>query len=90
MLPIRHLALTSVAATLLLAACATTSEPATPPVAVAPAFQAQLLEDVRILSSDEMAGRDTGSPGGEMARNYIVGRLGAPGVAPPDMPLFPP
>ncbi|MFC7379896.1 M20/M25/M40 family metallo-hydrolase [Brevundimonas sp. GCM10030266] len=82
---IRLLALSSVTASLLLAACATTSEPAAPPVAVAPAFQAQLLEDVRILSSDEMAGRDTGSPGGEMARNYIVGRLEALGIAAPAM-----
>ncbi|MDQ8029032.1 MAG: M28 family peptidase [Brevundimonas sp.] len=85
MRPIRLLALSSVAASLLLAACATTSEPVAPPAAVAPAFQAQLLEDVRILSSDEMAGRDTGSPGGEMARNYIVGRLEALGIAAPRM-----
>ena len=86
MLPIRRLALTSVAASLLLAACATTAPaPATPAAPAVPAFQAQLLEDVRILASDEMAGRDTGSAGGEMARNYIVGRLEALGVAPPAM-----
>jgi len=85
MRPIRLLALSSVAASLMLAACATTSEPAAPPASVVPAFQAQLLEDVRILASDEMAGRDTGSAGGEMARNYIVGRLEALGVAPPAM-----
>ena len=85
MLPIRRLALTSVAASLLLAACATPGEPAAPAVPAAPAFQAQLLEDVRLLASDEMAGRDTGSAGGEMARNYIVGRLEALGVAAPAM-----
>ncbi|WP_439471395.1 M28 family peptidase [Brevundimonas sp.] len=83
MLPIRRLALTSVAASLLLAACATTSAPVAPPAPAVPAFQAQLLEDVRILASDEMGGRDTGSAGGEMARNYIVGRLEALGVAAP-------
>ncbi|RZJ42803.1 MAG: M28 family peptidase, partial [Brevundimonas sp.] len=85
MLPIRRLALTSVAASLLLAACATPGEPAAPAVPAVPAFQAQLLEDVRILASEEMAGRDTGSAGGEMARNYIVGRLEALGVAAPAM-----
>jgi len=86
MLPIRRLALTSVAASLLLAACATTAPaPVAPAAPAVPAFQAQLLEDVRILASDEMAGRDTGSAGGEMARNYIVGRLEALGVAPPAM-----
>ena len=85
MLPIRQLALTSVAASLLLAACATTSAPVAPPAPAVPAFQAQLLEDVRILASEEMAGRDTGSAGGEMARNYIVGRLEALGVAAPAM-----
>lgn len=85
MLPIRRLALTSVAASLLLAACATTSEPVAPAAPAVPAFQAQLLEDVRILASDEMAGRDTGSAGGEMARNYIVGRLEALGVVAPAM-----
>ena len=47
------------------------------PVA-APAIQAasqQLLEDVRILSADDMEGRDTGSAGGERARAYIASRL---------------
>jgi hypothetical protein len=86
MLPIRLLALSSVAASLLLAACATPAPvPVVPTAPVAPAFQAQLLEDVRILASDEMAGRDTGSAGGELARNYIVGRLEALGVAAPAM-----
>lgn len=85
MIPFRRLALSSVAASLLLAACATTPQPTLPVAPAAPAFQAQLLEDVRILASDEMAGRDTGSAGGELARNYIVGRLEALGVAAPAM-----
>lgn len=80
-----RLFLSCAAASLLLAACATTPEPAAPVAPAAPAFQAQLLEDVRILASDEMAGRDTGSAGGEMARNYIVGRFEALGVAAPIM-----
>lgn len=75
---------------LMLSACSGLFGPvsSSPSVAAAPAQTAmhvQLLEDVRILSADEMQGRDTGSPGGEMARNYIVGRLEALGVAPPPM-----
>ena len=56
------------------------------PVAPAPvaAGPSQLLEDVRILSADDMQGRDPGSEGGERARAYIVARLEAIGVqAPP-------
>jgi hypothetical protein len=73
------------AVALLLAACAAPAGAPPAPPAAAPAFQAQLLEDVRILASDEMQGRDTGSAGGEAARNYIVGRLEALGVQPPMM-----
>lgn len=81
-----RLFLSTAAASLLLAACApTVVAPVAPVVPAVPAFQAQLLEDVRILASDEMAGRDTGSAGGEMARNYIVGRLEALGVVAPAM-----
>lgn len=56
------------------------------PVAPAPvaAEPSQLLEDVRILSADDMQGRNTGSESGERARAYIVSRLEAIGVqAPP-------
>jgi hypothetical protein len=80
-----HHALSSAAAALVLASCAPTETAPTPTVEMAPGFQTQLLEDVRILASDEMAGRDTGSPGGEAARSYIVGRLEALGVAAPAM-----
>lgn len=67
-----------------LAACGTTAEKPTPPTpAVIPAASQQLLDDVRILSADDMEGRDTGSPGGERARAYIVGRLEAMGIAAP-------
>lgn len=85
----RPLALsTALAGALMLSSCAGLFGPATPPAVVAPALtpmQAQLLEDVRILSADEMQGRDTGATGGEMARNYIVGRLEALGVTAPLM-----
>nr|WP_316626991.1 M28 family peptidase [uncultured Brevundimonas sp.] len=58
----------------------------TKPVAVAPTtvsvVSGPLLDDVRILSGDDMQGRDTGSAGGERARAYIVSRLEAMGVQP--------
>jgi hypothetical protein len=69
-----------------LAACAG-METATPaPETAAPAASAdyaQLIADLRILSADDMEGRDTGAPGGERARAYIVSRLEALGVAAP-------
>lgn len=75
---------------LLLSACRT---PVPAPVEIEPASVAapsiavpeQLLADLRILSADDMEGRDTGSPGGERARAYIVSRLEALGVEAPPM-----
>jgi hypothetical protein len=81
---------TALGGALLVSACGSLfgSEAPPPAAAAAPApsaMHAQLLEDVRILSADAMQGRDTGAPGGEMARNYIVGRLEALGVVAPPM-----
>lgn len=85
---LRALALSS-AAVLILSACGTTGEPAAeaeaPATTAAAASNDQLLADVRILSADDMEGRDTGAPGGERARAYIVSRLEAMGVAAPPM-----
>jgi Zn-dependent M28 family amino/carboxypeptidase len=84
----RFLALsTALAGALLVSGCGGLGSRAIAPGAAAPPspVQAQLLEDVRILSADDMEGRDTGSPGGERARAYIVGRLEALGVAAPLM-----
>ena len=71
-------------AALIVSGCAAVPATApTAPSAVAP-VSSQLLEDVRILSADDMQGRDTGSEGGERARAYIVSRLEGMGVqAPP-------
>jgi hypothetical protein len=80
--------LTAIAAALTLAACETTTTPAetaAPPVAASPADYTQLMDDLRILSEDDMQGRDTGSEGGAKARDYIVGRLEALGVQPSPM-----
>ena len=79
--------LTAIAAALTLAACETTTptESGTPPAAASPADYTQLMNDLRILSADDMQGRDTGSEGGAKAREYIVGRLEALGVQPSPM-----
>jgi len=45
-------------------------------------FSAQLLEDVRVLSSEAMAGRATGTPGAECAREYLERRFEAIGLEP--------
>ena len=73
-------------AALVLSGCvAAPAAPVAPtPAAAVETGPSQLLEDVRILSADDMEGRDTGSPGGERARAYILSRLEAIGVqAPP-------
>ena len=41
---------------------------------------ARLLEDLRILSADDMQGRQAGTPGGEKARAYVVERFKASGL----------
>ena len=84
----RHLrlaALSPLAAVLLLSACETAAPPQAPAAPQPSAMHAQLLEDVRILAADDMQGRDTGAPGGALARAYIVGRLEALGVEAPAM-----
>jgi Zn-dependent M28 family amino/carboxypeptidase len=84
MRPFRVLIVSSAAFAVTATACAPVSPPppkAAPPVPVA----AQWLEDIRILAADDMQGRDTGAPGGEKARDYIVGRLESLGVAAPPM-----
>lgn len=81
----RPLAALSSLAVLLLAACAAPQSAPAPAPPQPSATQAQLLEDVRILSADDMQGRDTGAEGGSKARAYIVQRLEALGVAAPAM-----
>ena len=53
--------------------------------ATAPAIRvdaAQIFNDVDKLAADDMEGRLAGSPGGEKARAYVLGRLKQAGVAP--------
>lgn len=68
-----------------LAACAPQPVVSSPPMAATPAQLTpaqQLLEDVRILSADDMEGRLAGTPGGLKARAYIRGRMEAIGLDP--------
>lgn len=81
----RFAALSPLLAAALLNACAAPRPVEPTPPAGPTVAQQQWLDDIRILSADDMEGRDTGSPGGERARTYIVGRLEALGVAPPAM-----
>lgn len=39
-----------------------------------------LMQDLRVLSADDMQGRATGTPGGARARAYVEGRLAALGL----------
>ncbi len=69
---------------LLFAACAPQTSPDTPITQEpqAASLADKLLEDVLILSADDMQGRMVGSEGGAKARAYLVGRLEEIGVAP--------
>ena len=80
---IRPTACSLLLAALLIGGCTPVS-PATVAGAptASPVVSSPLLDDVRILSGDDMQGRDTGSVGGERARAYIVSRLEAMGVQP--------
>ena len=81
--------LSVIAAALTLTACESLGSVETPPTAApveaSTADYAQLMDDLRILSADDMQGRDTGSEGGAKAREYIVSRLEALGVQPAPM-----
>lgn len=69
------------AALLTLSACAMPTVETAPAVEVtALVAESQLITDLRILSADDMEGRDTGAAGGARARTYIVSRLEAMGV----------
>ena len=43
-------------------------------------FQSQLLSDVKYLSSDQLGGRETGSPGNDIAQYYIEQRFDSLGL----------
>ncbi len=43
---------------------------------------ATLLDDLRILSADDMEGRKFGTPGGARARAFVIARFKATGIAP--------
>lgn len=69
-----------------LVACGQTPKPSrakTPPAEVSSSINArQLLDDVKILSSDRMEGRKAGTPGGVRARAYVTQRFKESGLKP--------
>ena len=80
---LRRFAVLTSASVLLLAACAAPQSGSAPAAPQPSAMHAQLLEDVRILSADDMEGRGTGSEGSARASAYIIQRLEALGVSAP-------
>lgn len=66
----------------LLLASAALALAVTAPVHAAPKPGAHALDDVRILSADDMEGRAVGTPGGAKARAYIVKRFNEIGLRP--------
>jgi len=69
-----------VAFALLLTLCACASAP--PPAVQTAAPADRLLEDVRILSADDMEGRKVDTPGSAKARAYIEQRFAEAGIEP--------
>jgi Zn-dependent M28 family amino/carboxypeptidase len=65
-----------------IAAVAWVSQSALPAVTSRVIDAPRLLEDLRVLSSDAMEGRQIGTPGGEKARAYVIARFQASGIAP--------
>ncbi|MBR9825771.1 MAG: M28 family peptidase [Alphaproteobacteria bacterium] len=81
-----RLILTSISCAVLMAACSTqlAATNATPEETSADISidQAQLLDDLRILSADNMQGRGAGSEGAALARAYIIDRYEEIGISP--------
>lgn len=86
--PARLLSVAALAMALAVAlpACKRTADPATPDGDAAPQSQdpaAQRIEaDVRYLADDRMQGRETGTPGYDLAADYVARRFIDSGLAP--------
>ena len=63
-------------------ACCTPETTLQPAASAPPAVVDQLLDDVRILSADDMQGRSIGTPGSAKARAYILDRFRQIGISP--------
>ena len=69
--------LTLLCFSLILITCARQAEEAAPATET---VQEQALKDVEYLASDELQGRETGTPGNEMAQRYIENRFDSLGL----------
>ena len=69
--------LTLLCFSLILITCARQAEEAVPATET---VQEQALKDVEYLASDELQGRETGTPGNEMAQRYIENRFDSLGL----------
>jgi len=79
----KYMAVTAVAAVLGLAWLLRSTAPLGVYRAQAKQFDAQrALEDIRVLASPEFQGRETGTPGAELAAEYIAGRMEEIGLFP--------
>lgn len=61
---------------------ATTSTFAQSPASAIPIARETLLQDLRVLSADDMEGRLVATPGGARARAYVISRFKAVGIEP--------
>lgn len=75
----KNILLTAGLAALVLAGC---SKPAETPAPEAHADKARLEADVRYLSSDELEGREAGTPGYDKAASYVADRYSELGLKP--------
>lgn len=78
-----RLLLTSISCAVFMAACSSQSAPGAMEMGAADGIdRTQLLEDLRILSADEMQGRGAGTAGAALARAYIIDRYEEIGIEP--------
>lgn len=74
-------ALPALLTVLALAACAAPPQTEPPgPVSAAAVDSATLMRDISVLAHDSMEGRLVGTPGGERARRFLLGRFGEIGL----------
>src|SRR5689334_15779469 len=66
----------------LCASCASSQQPRPSATSSPPFDVAQLRADIRFLASDLLSGRRAGTPGYDIAAEYVASRLATMGIAP--------